>query len=290
MSDPENITEPSEAGWRRRLRAVIENERVQLFIIGVIVTNGIVIGLETSGWLMARVGWLLQALDTIAIAIFVIEILAKIAVYRFGFFKNPWNIFDFVIVGIALVPSSQGLSVLRALRILRALRLMSMVPRMRMVVQGLLGAIPAMGSVIALLALVFYVFAVIATKLYGASFPEWFGTVGSSLYSLFQIMTLESWSMGIVRPVMEVYPLSWAYFVPFILVTSFTVLNLFIAIIVNSMHQAAELDEEAQRHTLDEIMQEIVSLREEVAALSASKNARNRGADNRAGDEPPGMI
>jgi len=262
--------------WRETLRRFVEHRAVQRFIISVIVLNGVVIGLETSDWLMARVGGLLNFLDTAAIVIFIVEISLKIVIYRFAYFKNPWNVFDFTIVAIALVPSSQGLSVLRSLRILRALRLMSAVPKMRMVVQGLLSAIPAMGTVVALLALVFYVFAVIATKLFGADFPEWFGTIGASLYSLFQIMTLESWSMGIVRPVMDVYPYAWAYFVPFILVTTFTVLNLFIAIIVNAMQQAAEQEEGADRHKLDEILDEIAHLRAEVSEMRVDTSKSER--------------
>ena len=102
-----------------------------------------------------------------------------------------------------------------------------------------------MGSIVLVLLLVYYIAAVMATSLFGTAFPDWFGNVGASMFSLFQIMTLESWSMGIVRPVMEVYPHAWTFFVPFIVVTSFTVLNLFIALIVNSMHLLnAETSEE----------------------------------------------
>ncbi|OYW54340.1 MAG: ion transporter [Hyphomicrobium sp. 32-62-53] len=222
-----------------RLRAILESQRFQLFIIAVIIINAATIGLETSKTAMAAAGGLIYALDMVALAIFIVEIAAKLFVYRLTFFRNPWNVFDFTIVAVSLVPAGEGLSVLRALRILRALRLISMVPQMRLVVQALLSAIPAMNSVIALLALIFYVAAVIATKLYGVDFPEWFGTIGASLYTLFQIMTLESWSMGIVRPVMEVHPYAWAFFVPFILIITFAVLNLFIAIVVNSMTNAA---------------------------------------------------
>jgi voltage-gated sodium channel len=227
------------ANRTERLRAVLESQRFQLFIIAVIIINAATIGLETSKTAMAAAGGLIYALDMVALAIFIVEITAKLFVYRLTFFRNPWNVFDFTIVAVSLVPAGEGLSVLRALRILRALRLISMVPQMRLVVQALLSAIPAMNSVIALLALIFYVAAVIATKLYGADFPEWFGTIGASLYTLFQIMTLESWSMGIVRPVMEVHPYAWAFFVPFILIITFAVLNLFIAIVVNSMTNAA---------------------------------------------------
>ncbi len=257
------------AAWRERLRTFIEAEWVQRLIIAVIVANAVTIGLETSPSTMAKAGGLIHALDKIALAVFVVEIAIKLFVYRLGFFRSPWNVFDFTIVAIALVPAGEGLTVLRALRILRALRLLSMVPKMRMVVQGLLGAIPAMGSVLALLALVFYVFAVMATKLFGNRFPDWFGTVGESLFSLFQIMTLESWSMGIVRPVMEVFPLAWLFFVPFILIATFAVLNLFIAIIVNSMHEAADQEKALDQVDLGDLRQEIRELRQELSALRA---------------------
>ena len=266
-----NDAERPRSAWRERLRSFVEADLFQYAIIAVIVANAVVIGLETSEWAMSRFGTLLVVLDTIALAIFVFEITLKLAVYRLTFFRSAWNVFDFVIVGIALVPAFEGLTVLRALRILRALRLLSMVPKMRMVVQGLLGAIPAMGSVLALLALVFYVFSVIATKLFGTRFPEWFGTIGDSLFSLFQVMTLESWSMGIVRPVMEVYPQAWAFFVPFILITTFAVLNLFIAIIVNSMHDAAGEDAKLEREAVDDLRREIAFLRKEIAALRVSQ-------------------
>jgi voltage-gated sodium channel len=226
---------------------------------------------------MAAAGEALVALDRILLMIFTAEILAKLLVYRTRIHKDPWNVFDILVIGIAWLPTAGPLSVLRALRILRVLRLISAVPSMRRVVTALLRAIPGMGSIVALLALIYYVFSVMATKLFGDTFPEWFGTIGGSAYSLFQIMTLESWSMGIVRPVMEVYPLAWAFFVPFILTTSFTVLNLFIGIIVDAMqsqHQA-EVDEaaatesEARAADTQKILDELQALRQEVAEMKA---------------------
>jgi voltage-gated sodium channel len=243
---------------------LIESSRFQNAIMAVIVINAIIIGMETSPMMMERYGSILGALDQIAIGIFIVEILLKLFVYRLSFFKNGWNIFDFVIVAAALLPTGGSLSVLRALRILRALRLVSTMPKMRKVVQGLFAAIPSMGTVIILLALLFYIAAVMATKLFGSEFPQWFGSIGASLYSLFQIMTLESWSMGIVRPIMEVYPWAWAFFVPFVLVTSFVVLNLFIAIIVNAMHEEADEEQTAQR---DEILDEVRAIRREIKAM-----------------------
>ena len=254
-------------GWRGALQRFIESATVRNAIVAVIIANAAVLGLETSDTVMASAGTLLKALDKIALAIFVVEILIKLLVYRPRFFRDPWNLFDFAIIAVSLAPTGDGLSVLRALRILRALRLISAVPRMRLVTQALLEAIPSMGSVVALLTLIFYIAAVMATKLFGEDFDAWFGTVGRSAYSLFQIMTLESWSMGIVRPVMEAFPWAWAFFVPFILITSFTVLNLFIAIIVNAMHEAAAEEEKAQEGQMAEMLEEMRALRAEMAAL-----------------------
>ncbi|MEW9920052.1 ion transporter [Marimonas sp. MJW-29] len=223
---------------QRKLLEIIETPRFGSFIMGVIIFNAILLGMETSKTLMDAMGPVLIALDRLCLAIFVAELLAKMIAYRFRFFRDGWNLFDFVIVGISLVPATQGFSALRALRILRVLRLVSTVPRLRRVVEGFVTAIPGMASVFLLMALVFYIGAVIATKLFAASFPDWFGTLGRSGYSLFQIMTLESWSMGIVRPVMEVYPHAWMFFVPFIIVTTFAVVNLLVGLIVNSMQDA----------------------------------------------------
>ncbi len=264
---------------RRRVGLFMESPRTTRVITAVIVFNAITLGLETSGSVMERAGPLLLFLDEAVLAIFVIELLAKLFAFGWRFFTNGWNIFDFVIVGIALVPSSGDLTVLRALRILRVLRLVAIVPSMRKVVMALMTAIPGVTSVIALLVLVYYVFAVMVTKLYGKAFPDWFGTVGESMYSLFQIMTLESWSMGIVRPVMEQYPNAWLVFVPFILMTSFAVINLFIAVIVNAMTEQSQAEAEA--------------LKEEIHAVSeaeASALMQRMESLQRQMDEIKGML
>ena len=223
---------------RRQTADFLDRPVVQRAIIAVILFNAVILGLETSPTVMAFAGPLILALDTACLAIFVAEIVAKLFAHRLAFFRNGWNIFDFVIVGIALIPASQGLSVLRALRILRVLRVVSAAPTLRRVVEGFITALPGMGSVFLLMGIIFYIGSVMATKLFGASFPEWFGSLGLSAYSLFQIMTLESWSMGIVRPVMTVYPYAWLFFVPFIMVTTFAVVNLLVGLIVNSMQDA----------------------------------------------------
>ena len=259
---------------RQRLADFVQSPLFERTIVAIIIINAITLGMETSDTIMASVGPVLMAIDRLVLGIFVAELLLKFYVYRLDFFKSPWRIFDFVIVAIALMPTAGAFSVLRALRILRALRLVSVVPSMRRVIGGLLAALPGMGSIVLLLALMFYVFSVMATKLFGETFPEWFGSLGGSAYSLFQIMTLESWSMGIVRPVMEAYPWAWAFFIPFILCTTFTVLNLFIGVVVSAMQKEHEEEAATDRESLHDeqklMLEELRALRREVAALRQS--------------------
>jgi voltage-gated sodium channel len=246
---------------RDKIGAFIERPTFRNAILGVILFNAVILGLETSKPLMETMGPLLITLDGLCLAIFVGEIAAKLYVQRGRFFTDGWNIFDFVIVAVALVPAAQGLAVLRALRILRLLRVVSVAPSLRRVIEGLINALPGMGSVFLLMALIFYIGAVMATKLFGSAFPDWCGTLGKSGYSLFQIMTLESWSMGIVRPVMEVYPYAWMFFVPFILLTTFVVLNLVVGLVVNSMQDAHHVEAEAETGTYrDEVLSRLADI------------------------------
>ena len=253
---------------RLRIAAWVEAPRVQHSIVALIVINAFTLGLETSPAVMERIGAWLLALDHFILGVFVVEISAKLYAYRWRFFRDPWNVFDFVIVTIALIPASGPLAVLRALRILRVLRLISMVPRLRFVVESLLHAIPGIASIAALLVLLYYVFAVMATGLFGADHPAWFGTIGKSMYTLFQIMTLESWSMGIVRPIMETHPYAWLFFIPFILIATFTMLNLFIAIIVNTMQTMHNTTHAEEQAAIEAVVQtQGISLEEQLLAL-----------------------
>jgi voltage-gated sodium channel len=260
---------------RARIGAWIESPLVQRVIIALIVINAVTLGLETSATVMAHSGPALKFFDHVVLAVFVLEISAKLFAFRLAFFRNAWNLFDFIIVGIALIPASGPLAVLRALRVLRVLRLISGVPRLRFVVEALLQAVPGISSIAALMLLLFYVFAVLSTSLFGPRFPDWFGSIGGSMYTLFQIMTLESWSMGIAWPVMDAYPYAWAFFIPFILIATFTMLNLFIGIIVDTMQTMHGAEHEAEREQIegavhgdtDRVIAEVATLRGEIAAL-----------------------
>lgn len=246
-----------------KLQTALESAGVRKFITAVILFNAVILGLETSDVVMASVGVLIGVLDRVCLAIFVVELVLKLLVYRLRFFHDGWNIFDFAIVAVSLAPAAQSLSVLRSLRILRILRVVSVAPRLRRVVEGFITALPGMASVFLLMGIIFYIGSVISTKLFGADFPQWFGSLGRSAYSLFQIMTLESWSMGIVRPVMEIYPYAWVFFVPFIMVTTFAVVNLLVGLIVNSMQDAHS--EEADQRTdnyRDEVLARLKAIEE----------------------------
>jgi voltage-gated sodium channel len=260
---------------QRRLGEFIEQPNVQRVIIALILVNAAILGLETSAAVMASMGLFLRVLDTAILAVFVVEIAIRLYVHRLSFWRDPWSVFDFLVVAIALIPATGPLAVLRALRVLRVLRLLTIVPSMRKVVGALLTAIPGLGSIALVLGIIYYVFAVIASNLFAAAYPEWFGTLGRSLYTLFQIMTLESWSMGIARPVMEQFPYAWAFFVPFILVATFTMLNLFIAIIVNAMQSYSETEHQetaqalqaTQAHIEAGMQDELQRLRGEIGEL-----------------------
>ncbi len=252
------------------LQQFIEHRRFSQFIIAVIVINAITLGMETSPGMMAGFGHWLHVLDTAALAIFTVEIALKLVVYRLKFFRDPWNVFDLAIVSVALMPASGAFSVLRAMRILRVLRLVSIVPSMRRVVAALLGALPGLASIMALLVLVLYVASVMATKLFRDVSPEFFGSLGGSAFTLFQIMTMEGWA-DIARELMVVKPWAWVFFLGYLIVSTFTVLNLFIAVVVNAMqeHVAEDLKAEADK---DEAVAhaERVELLNEIRALRAA--------------------
>jgi len=269
-----------------KIKDLVENLGFQNFIVAVIIFNGITMGLETSKSFMADYGSVIEMINTIVISIFVIEILLRIYVYRISFFKDGWSLFDFFIVGISLIPVGEDMEILRVLRVLRLFRLITIIPQMRKIVTALGSVIPGMLSIAAILVLFFYVFAIMATQLYGKQFPQWFGTLGESFYTLFQVMTLESWSMGIVRPIMEVYPLSWIFFLIFIFVATFIMVNLIVAIVVDAMSQINENEEEQIIDTASNILESqsadiskgLTVLKEEILVLQKMIREMEKGS------------
>jgi voltage-gated sodium channel len=258
----------------QRLEAFLAHKTTERVIIALILVNAITLGLETMPTVMAAIGPVLLAIDRAILWVFVAEIAARLAVKRLTFFRDPWSVFDFVVVAIALIPTTGPLSVLRALRVLRVLRLITFLPSLKRVVGALVGALPGMGSIILLLVLIVYVGSVMTTKLFGASFPEQYGTLAASAFTLFQLMTLDGWSGEIVKPVMQQYPYAWLFFFPFIAATAFTMLNLFIGVVVNAMQAEHEAAQQARQDAEeDRVAAEIRALREEIAALRAERRS-----------------
>ncbi len=257
----------NQPGWRGQIERFMARQFTQRLLIILIVINAIILGIETNKEIMAMIGDELILIDHAILWIFIAEIVVLIAARGWHFFRDPWCIFDFLVVAIALVPATGSLSVLRALRVLRILRLINKIESMRRVVSALLGSLPGLGSVFGLVLIVFYVSGVIATNMYATEFPERFGTLGMSFYTLFQVMTLEGWSEEIARPIMAIYPSAWIFFLIFIFISTFIVVNLFVAVIVDSINSIKHHEEKKDKE--DDVAVKIKALHDEIAELKA---------------------
>ena len=247
------------------LQTIVDHPRTEKITIWLIIINAITLGLETVPAVMETYGGLLHLIDRILLTIFVIELVARIIVKKGSFFKDPWSIFDFIVVGIALLPATGPLSVLRALRVLRILRLITAVPSLKRVVGGLISALPGMGSITLLMGLIYYVFAVMGTKLFSGTSPEQFGTLTSTAYTLFQVMTFDDWAGGVVKPLVEKHPYAIPFFIIFILLSAFMMLNLFIGVVVTALDDEKAADAPKLLHD----PKELESVKEELKAIRA---------------------
>jgi voltage-gated sodium channel len=260
----------AKTSWQQKVEDFVDNAIVQYAIVVLIILNAALLGLETSHEVMQTYGSELVVIDHVILCIFILELTLLIIARGMDFFKDPWSVFDFIVIAIALVPATESLSVLRALRVLRVLRLINKFDSMRKVVGGLLSCLPSLASVVSLILIIFYVSAVIATNLFGQEFPDLFGGMGNTAFTLFQVMTLESWSDGIARPVMEKFPHAWIFFIFFILIATFVIVNLFIAVIVDSLTSGSSSeDNQAARDQSDQLQAEMQAMRQELRELKA---------------------
>jgi voltage-gated sodium channel len=258
---------------------IVYSKFFTVFITVCILINSIQLGLETTSWWNNMTGRISTMIDHAFIWIFALEIVLKLLSDKHRFFFKGWNIFDFLVVAVSFIPGNGAFSVLRTFRIFRTLRLLNKFQRLRVITESLFASIPSIGWICLLLSLWFYICSVIATNIFGAKFPEWFGTIFRSMYSLFQIMTLESWSMGIVRPVMQEFPLAWVLFVPFIIFATYTVMNLFIGILVSAISEVQEAKKNengknCKEETVeDRILSELKTMHSEIQELKAENAA-----------------
>jgi voltage-gated sodium channel len=260
------------------------------FMIGLIVFNGVLIGLETSKEIEAEYGRLLHLGNDLILAAFIVEAVLKITAVapRFRlYFGNGWNLFDFSVVVLSLLPSTGEFAlVARLIRVLRVLRLISAVPQLRLIVATLVRSIPSMGHVLLLMSVIFYIYAVTGYHLFHAHDEEHWGSLGAALLTLFQMVTLEGW-VDIMDTALEAHAWSWIYFVSFVLIGTFVVLNLFIAVVINNLEasKAEELKELASPPTHDELMRELERTREALAGLQRQLEAVRPGVPLATGRE-----
>ena len=252
------------------LQRIVEYRLFKWVILAVILFNSVLFGLQTSREFMRNWGTTLLKLDQICLGVFVAEIVLKLVAYGRRFPRDPWNVFDFLIVAVSFVPDMGMFSSLRLFRVLRVFKLISGVRHMRVILSAIVRAIPGVTWASMLLGLIYYVYGIIATNLYGEAFPDWFGDLGKSCYSLFQIMTLESWSMGIARPVINEFPHAWIFFVSYILFSSFIVLNIVVGIVLNSISESEKnepKDKRSEAPSRDELYEEITKLKSQLKTV-----------------------
>jgi voltage-gated sodium channel len=220
------------------LRNLVDSPRFHRAVLVLILANAALMGIETSRELMARHLGLFTALNAAVQVAFVAEITLRLAAHGrtpWRFFRDGWNVFDFVVVAASLLPAAGPLATLaRLARVLRAVRLVSALPELRLIVGTMLRSIPSLGHVTMLLSLLLYVYGVLGCHLFGDDAPEQWGTLGAALRSLFQVVTLEGW-VEMQDAVLPGHPLAWVFFSSFIVVAVFVVINLFIAVVINNL-------------------------------------------------------
>ena len=252
----------------KKLKQLVENRGFQIAILAVICLNALMFGVQTSPDARAYVGRWFGIIDGVCLAVFTVELVLKIVVYNRRFCKDAWNIFDFVVIVVSFIPDCGMYSSIRLFRILRIFKLISGIRHMHIILGAIVKSVKGILWTGSLLLLIYYVYGILGTHLFGSTFNDWFGSLGKSVYSLFQIMTLESWSMGIARPVIAVYPYAWAYFVSYILLSSFVVMNVVVGIVLTSISECCQDEEPVAKKS--SLAEELSKLKEQIAAVEAA--------------------
>ncbi len=252
---------------KAKIADLIERRWFRTGVLVLIIANALILGAETFPGVNERAGIALLVMDRLIVYAFVAEISLRMFAEAGSYFKKGWNVFDFLVVLVSLIAATSGLAALRAFRVLRVLRVITVIPRMRIVVSALLDSIPGIASVGVVIALIVYVFAVIAANLYGGAHPEIFGNVFTAMYTLFQVMTLEGWP-EIAASVAETHPRSWIFFLTFVMIATFTMLNLFVAIVVRVVEEDSESVVEDVIENQHKIQREISALRGDIQTLT----------------------
>jgi voltage-gated sodium channel len=250
---PDTASSPEAAGSgpiAATCARIADSGRFQGFIFAVIVANAIVLGLETYPEVEADAGDLLNVLDAVFLGVFVVELAIRIAAYGRrpqDFFRDGWNVFDFVVIGAAFLPGlRENATLLRLVRLLRVVRLASVLPDLRIVVAAMTRSLAPIASLVVLTLLLMFVYGMVGWILFHEEDPGNWGNIGDAMLNLFIVSTLEDWPQ-LLRAGMEIHPASWIFFVSYVLIASFLVINILIAIIVNSMEEVREAERRAGR-------------------------------------------
>lgn len=238
---------------QNKIRKWVESRSFEYFIVSVILLNAVILGLETDKGIMSRWGVELQLGNRIILLIFIIEAIVKIyaVVPRLKlYFGSGWNLFDFSVVMLSLIPTAGEYAMIaRLARLLRIARLVTAIPELRLIVATLVKSIPSMGNIILLMSIIFYIYAIAGYHLFHDVDPTHWHSLGISLLTLFRVVTLEDWT-DVMYTAMQVYPWAWIYFVSFVVVGTFVVINLFIAVVLNNLEQAKQERLESMREPL----------------------------------------
>lgn len=236
-----------------RCARIAESGRFQGFIFAVIAFNAVVLGLGTYESIDREIGTLLTVLNDACLGIFVVELAIRIASYGRrpqDFFKEGWNVFDFVVIGAVFLPGiRENATLLRLVRLLRIVRLVSVLPELRVLIRGMFGALPPIGSMGVLAFLFIYVYGMLGWILFGDELPERWGDIGDAMLTLFTVLTLEGWP-DVLREAQEVHPWSWVFFISFVLLASLLLINILIAVVINAMEDAREAERADERKRL----------------------------------------
>lgn len=285
------------ATLRARVARATESRPFQRAVIALILLNAVILGLETFPAVMAAAGDALEVANNVIVAIFVAEIALRIYAHGASFFRSGWNVFDFFVVAVALVPAGSEYAVLRILRLLRVLRLLSAVRSMRVVVAAIGAAIPGILSIGGLLVMVVYVFAVSASTLFATDAPAYFGDAFVATASLFRVLVADGWS-DIVAPLADTHPWAWLFFALYTIVSAFIVLNLFVAVTVDALQRQGAKEDAQQRADAsatsspsgDALADEVAEISRQLARLEGALRARDAAPGRPARTDRPDRL
>ena len=274
-----------------RCKRIAESTRFQAFIFAVILLNAVALGLQTYDGIDEDIGPVLHIINDVCVGIFVVELAIRITAYGSrpqDFFRDGWNVFDFIVITAAFVPGvRESTTLLRLARLLRVVRIVTVLPEFRIIVRGMARSLPPIGSLALLALLLMYVYGMVGWILFHEGDPENWGNLGDAMLSLFVMMTLENWP-NYLEAAQEIHSWSWIYFVTYIVLASFRLFNVLIAVVLTSMEAARAEDERLARRIQRELRDEREELVEAMRSLRSAVDELEERIERRGGPEQPG--